>query len=104
MDLKPKVYVLVDNPKSPINFLPATKYGEIFCLFDHNISPTYLQRIQPDLERKLEVVREEDYLIPTGPPSLIALAGHIWLDKVGVINLLTWDRETQQYFNVRATA
>jgi hypothetical protein len=104
MDLNSKVYILVDNPRSPNNYLPAEKYGELRILFGHNISPTHLQRIFPELRQKLEYVTVNDYLIPTGSPALIALAGHLWLSKLGVINLLTWDRETQQYYNVRALA
>lgn len=97
-----KVYILVDSPRSNINFLPAEQYGELRILFDNNVSPTHLQRIYPELREMLSRIEKDDYLIPTGPPALIALAGHIWLDKLGVINLLTWDRETQRYYNVRA--
>mgnify|MGYP001617435192 CR=1 FL=1 len=97
-----KVYILVDNPQSPINFLPAEKYGELRILYDNNVSPTHLRRIYPELKDKLKFIEKDDYLIPTGPPSLIALAGHIWLAKLGVLNMLVWDRGTQQYYNVRA--
>lgn len=99
-----KVYVLVDNPRSQLNLLPAEKYGKLVTCFDHGISPTHLQRIYPELRDKLAGIEKADYLIPTGPPALIALAGHIWLNKLGVINLLTWDREMQAYYNVRALA
>jgi len=97
-----KVYILVDNPKTNINFLPAEKFGELVVLFDNNISPTHLQRIYPELCSKLSNIKANDFLVPVGPPTLIALAGHAWLDKLGVINMLTWDRETSQYYNVRA--
>lgn len=99
-----KVYILCDPPGSPINFLPAEKFGELRVIYDHNISPTHLQRIYPDLREKLKLATEKDYLIATGSPSLIALAGHAWLSRLNVINLLTWDRETQQYYVVRAMA
>jgi len=99
-----KVYILVDNPRSNTNFLPAEKYGKLHILYDHNISPTHINRIYPELREKLKDIAKDDYLIPTGHPSLIALAGHIWLAKLGVINILAWDRETQQYYQVRALA
>jgi hypothetical protein len=94
------VHVIVDNPRTPMNFLKARPFGEINILFDHNVSPTYLQRIYPVLLEKLEDIKPTDYVIPTGPPSLIALVGHIFLSKVGRLRLLQWDRETQQYYLV----
>jgi len=95
-----KVYVIVDNPKTPMNFLKARQYGEIEILFDHNISPTYLQRIFPVLVDKLKDIKPGDCVIPTGPPSLIALVGHIFLARLGEVRLLQWDRETHQYYLV----
>lgn len=95
-----KVYVLVDNPKQPLNFIKAERFGEIVTIFDHNVSPTYLRRCMPDLEAKLSNIKSGDYLIPVGPPALIAMAGYIWLSSVPKMNLLTWDREMQDYYIV----
>ena len=94
------VWVLVDNPKVPLNFMKARDYGDIEIVFDHNISPTYMQRIAPDLCEILDDAELGDYLIPTGPPALIALASSYLLSKLGELRLLQWDRETSNYYLV----
>lgn len=98
-----KVYVIVDNPRAPMNFLSAEQYGKIEIIFDHNVSPTFLRRAYPILKEKLKDIKPGDYVIPTGPPSLIALVGHLFLAKLGRLRLLQWDRQTGQYYVVEAS-
>jgi hypothetical protein len=86
-----------------MNFLKAQKYGELVTVFDHNISPTYLQRCQGDLDQKLENITSDDYLIPVGPPALIAYAGYVWLSSVPKMKMLVWDRESNDYYVVEIT-
>ena len=94
------VYILVDNPQSSLNFLPAEKFGELKVLYPHPINPTQLRTIYADLEGKLMNITDDDYLLPTGPPALIAMAGYIWMDTLGSMKVLTWDRATQQYYAI----
>jgi hypothetical protein len=98
------VYILVDDPRASLNFLPAEKFGKLKVVYPHPINPTQLRSIYTDLEDKLLDINEEDYLLPTGPPALIALAGYLWMDILGSMKILTWDRATQQYYAVEELA
>lgn len=105
MDMKPKVYILVDNKHQPFNFLKAAKYGELITIFDHVITPTFMQgKAGDELYEKLCEINPDDYLIPVGPPALIALAGHIWLTYVDYLKILTWDKQINDYYVVEGRA
>ncbi len=96
-----KVFVLHDNPYSPRDFTPAEEFGEIVYLFQTHISTHHLPRIAGQLRDKMRGATNEDWLIATGPPALIALAGYIWADMTGNrLRLLAWDNHSHSYIPV----
>lgn len=102
MDIEgPKVFILIDSPTGQMNFLKAQKYGKLHAVFKHNLSPTFLMNgAYKQLCDGLCEAKEGDYLVPVGPPALIAMAGQIWLERNDKMKILTWDRQTEEYYVV----
>lgn len=97
-----KVFVTQEN--SAVDYLPATKYGDLVFVVGAN------QRLVPytgSIENKLviEQIRTvlldfdpEDYLLCTGSPTIMALcASELGPDLKKVLN---WDNRMRDYFVV----
>ncbi len=95
-----RVFVLHDNPFSPKDFTPAEEYGEITYLFQTHIAAHHLKRCAGQMRDKMRGASKDDWLIATGPPALIAIAGHIWYDMTGSFNMLAWDNYSFKYIPV----
>lgn len=91
------VIVVHDNPYSPKDFASAEDFGELKFLFNTHIHTHNLPRIFGLMRDRMRGVTKEDWLIPAGAPALIAMAGAIFKEKTGQINLLVWDRHQQKY-------
>ena len=89
------------NPK--INIMGASKYGELKFLL-----PELSQIIfSPGpliykLRTLLKNFTTDDYLLLTGDPAIILIAGIIASDITnGKVNLLKWDRQERMYYPIK---
>jgi len=104
----PIVYVIQEIPgtrdgKPKINIMGASKYGEFKFLL-----PELSQIIfSPGplifkLRKSLKDFSEEDYLLLTGDPAIIGVAGSIVSDMTnGKYKLLKWDRQERKYYPIQ---
>jgi hypothetical protein len=104
---KPTVYVIqeiagtrVGRPK--INILGAAQYGELKFLL-----PELSQIIfSPGpmifkLRKLLKNFTKKDYLLLTGDPALILIAGVIASENTnGKFKLLKWDKQERRYYSI----
>lgn len=96
--VKGKVYITQDDGTK--NFYPATHFGElsVFSRFD---APTlYVGDFIEDFEDWLATFNPDaDYLLLSGDPIFIALAGAV-LSYLPAIPVLKWDRQEKVYLPV----
>ena len=105
---KPTVYVLQELPGTKagtpkINIMSASKYGEFKFLL-----PEFSQIIfSPGpliykLRQGLKNFTTEDYLLLTGDPAIIVVAGSI-LNEItnGKYQLLKWDKQDKVYYPIK---
>ena len=105
---KPIVYVLQELPGTKagapkINIMSASKYGEFKFLL-----PEFSQIIfSPGpliykLRQGLKNYTTRDYLLLTGDPAIIIVAGSI-LNEItsGKYNLLKWDKQDRIYYPIK---
>ena len=105
---KPIVYVLQELPGTKagtpkINIMSASKYGEFKFLL-----PEFSQIIfSPGpliykLRQGLKNFTTEDYLLLTGDPAIIVVAGSI-LNEItnGKYSLLKWDKQDRIYYSIK---
>jgi hypothetical protein len=90
-----KVYIVQDL--GHLNFIPAEAYGELIACIDGRVSHVGMQRAFSRLKNVLRHMTDDDWLIPTGHPALIALAGYIAAKHTGVIRILSWDGHAMKY-------
>ena len=101
------VYVLQELPGTKagtpkINIMSASKYGKFKFLL-----PEFSQIIfSPGplifkLRQSLKDYRPEDYLLLTGDPAIIIVAGSIVSDMTnGKYKLLKWDKQEKKYYPI----
>ena len=95
-DDKPHVYVVQDLGK--ISLLPAEKYGELVVCLDRPYSHKACAQAHRTLRDEMSDITSADFLLPIGSPAYIAFAGALMKEYAGIIRVLQWDRNTQQYF------
>ena len=101
----PIVYVIQELPGTSIgrpkfNIMGALKYGKLKVLLKENtqivLSPG---PIVFELRRLLKDYTSQDYLLLSGDPAVILLAGMIASDiNNGKVNVLKWDRQEKVYY------
>lgn len=103
----PKVYVIQENRK--IDISPAEEYGDIKIVLpsgdaNYSQSETY-DKLYSNLSN-FDV--ENDYILLTGDPAAIFMAGGILCDLVFEnmttpcdINVLKWNRRTNRYLSLK---
>ena len=104
-DQEPIVYVLQELPgtstgRPKYNIMGALKYGKLKVLLKENtqivLSPG---PIVFELRRLLKNYTSQDYLLLSGDPAVILLAGMIASDiNNGKVNVLKWDRQEKVYY------
>lgn len=94
-----KVYIVQDNPYSPKNFITASDYGELVSCIRGHVSISSLDKCSDELDKALENIEAQDWLILTGHPALIGYACHVMAERTGVINMLVWDNQTNRYYS-----
>ena len=105
---KPTVYVLQELPGTKagapkINIMSASKYGEFKFLL-----PEFSQIIfSPGpliykLRQGFKDLTTEDYILLTGDPAIIIVAGSV-LNEItnGKYNLLKWDKQDRIYYPIK---
>jgi len=102
---EPIVYVLQELPgtstgRPKFNIMGALKYGKLKVLLKENtqivLSPG---PIVFELRRLLKDYTSQDYLLLSGDPAVILLAGMIASDiNNGKVNVLKWDRQEKVYY------
>jgi hypothetical protein len=95
MNSGPRVFIVHDLGK--LNFLPAEAYGKLVPCVQGHVSPTSVSRAIQRLQRMLDGITVDDYIVAAGHPALIAAAGAFQVDATGVLKILCWDNQTQRY-------
>ena len=87
---------------TPMDYSPAERFGDV--QFVLNIEPsrqqggTINQHVYAQLLRMAELYREDrDYLVLTGSPLSIFMAGMVLVEVDKTPNILAWDRRTRTY-------
>lgn len=91
----PKVYITQDVGK--INFVPAEEHGELVPVINGYVNHTQLKRSMTRMQDVMRDITADDWIVPAGHPSLIALAGYIMADRTGRIRILAWDNQAGRY-------
>lgn len=82
---------------------PAERYGELRYLLSPSAGPWTPEAVLPELARKLDGYRAEDYLLLIGSPILIGWAVAMAAQASGgVVQCLQWSGSSQGYRAVRA--
>jgi len=80
---------------------PAAAYGELVVLIKTHKLPLMTAPFIGTLRAGLKDFCDDDYILPTGAPATIAMAGAVAADiNRGRINLLVWDKQTHQYIKI----
>jgi hypothetical protein len=89
------VYVVqVDNTK---NLSDAKQYGSLLAVFGNPKKPYNTSAMVSSARRVLRNWKPGDYLLMIGDPTLCAVCMSIITEDNGVVNVLSWDRNTFQY-------
>lgn len=89
------VYVVqVDNTK---DLSDAKKYGSLRAVFGNPKKPYNTGAMISSARRVLRNWKDGDYLLMIGDPTLCAVCMSIITEDAGIVNVLSWDRNTFQY-------
>ena len=90
----------VGRPK--INIIGATRYGKLKFLLKEDSQIIFSPcPIYHKLRRLLKDFTTNDYLLLTGDPAIILLAGIIVSDVTnGKFKLLKWDKQESKYYSI----
>lgn len=107
IERRPKVFV----PQVPSTFSPSTgvwvpkisiqkasAWGDIEILLPPGANRAAVGQLAISIREKLKDAQDGDFLLPTGDPSIIAIAS-IYISRClgGKINLLKWDNRSGDY-------
>lgn len=100
---RPRVYVIAQQP---LDFTPATAFGDVQFLPDVKFAPTppqgardtWNQGVIATLKRSLsEYMPGYDYIVPTGNPVKMVMVGAIIAEKGDIHKFLGWEPRSQRY-------
>ncbi len=102
MAIKPTVYVV---EQQPFDYTSATVYGELMFLESPRLAPhapnapdTWNKSVLNHMSAELKNYRPgEDYIVPTGSPVRMMLAGMILAKKGAKHKFLGWDNRSRRY-------
>lgn len=89
--------VFITHDVGKINFIDAEQYGTLIPVINGHVNHTQLKRIMGIMQDKMRDITKEDWIVPAGNFSLIALAGYIMGERTGHIRLLSWDNQAKRY-------
>jgi len=96
-----KVYQTQSSPR--IDVRPAMEYGDIEVLVQQHAEPALAPvPLVQSLRNALRHFGDDDYLLPTGSPAVIAAAAMIaGRANGGRVKMLIWDRELKRYYETQ---
>ena len=101
------VYVIQDVPGSregrpKINIIGASQFGTLKVLLPENAQMILSAGLLIfKLRKLLQNYTPQDYLLLTGDPAIICVAGSIVSDITnGKYNLLKWDKQERRYYPI----
>lgn len=85
-----------------INIGPASKHGDLVVIIPHSSSIIETSGVVKKLDEALRNYDFDrgDYLLMTGDPAIIAIAGAILGEYTDAFRLLKWERTTNSYITV----
>ena len=87
---------------STMDFRPALSYGELVVCLPTQMSTLSTQPVVDALRRKLNDFCDDDYIVGSGDPSAIAIAGAIACEmNRGRMKMLKWDKNSRKYIQVQ---
>lgn len=106
VDKAPIVYVL---EQQPFDYTPAGAFGELKFLEPRKLAPTapadpntWNRAVLAQMRKELaNYVPGYDFIVPTGAPARMLLAGIVLAEKGKNHKILGWDRRTQRYLEFR---
>ena len=84
------------------DYSPAEEFGEIEFLLSPTAAPWSPEPVIAELREKLSGFSQDDYLLLSGNPVLMALASMIAADEAGTVNFLQWHGRDRRYIPVTA--
>lgn len=99
----PTVYVVQENPR--MNYMPAEEFGEVRFLTADEFSPSkHSIRNKHILEQVLQGLihfnPDQDYLVMSGNPIVMAFAFSVLLNKFGYVRVLWYQSMDRKYVEV----
>lgn len=104
----PIVYVI---EQQPFDYTPAMAFGEVKFMEPRKLAPvapsdpgTWNSSVLAQMRKELSnYIPGYDYIIPTGAPNRMMLAGMLLAEMGKAHNILGWDTRTQRYLHYRIT-
>ena len=86
-----------------IDVRPAMEYGDIEVLVQQQAEPALAPvPLVHSLRNALRNFSDDDYLLPTGSPAVIAAAAMLAAKaNGGRVKMLIWDRELKRYYKTQ---
>lgn len=81
------------------DFSPAKRFGDLVPCTKGNIDLRQTDRIEAQIQTVLNESDEDDYLLVSGSPILVALAVGYWFRLHRTCNLLFWDSMLGDYLH-----
>ena len=79
------------------DYSAADRFGEHKVIFS-NPSPNFLPQNAIDHARRaLSKMKEHDYIVPSGDPTLSIIVAQAAAEMYGYVNILRWDNRTFEY-------
>ena len=93
------VYV-IQQPAPNINILSASDYGYlVICLPNRDQAILSTAPYEQKMRKNLQDIRQQDYLLAVGDPTIIALSAIIASEQTnGQFNMLKWDKREYRYY------
>lgn len=90
----------------PMDYSSAERFGDVQFVLNvdasrHGGNSAINERIFNDLLKMAQLYREGDYLVLTGSPMVIFMAGAALAEAGKVPTLLNWDKRGQEYRKIQ---
>jgi hypothetical protein len=79
------------------DYLPAQKFGQLKYLTSGFVDFRKIDRLKFEIAEKLKESKPEDYLCLSGSAFVCVIAAMIWLERHGSLNLLNFDKKSDEY-------
>ena len=76
---------------------PAERFGQLVYLTEGSTNIFNTNKLISEIKDKLDVVREDDFLLVSGHSIVNIIASSLILFQYGLVNVLIYDAKTQDY-------